>query len=236
MPATFVGVPAADASGWAGVDVVVLGVADSVRTADPGPADGSRPNLALGVDPLRDLVVVDAGSTADVASVRAAGALAVVLGLDSDERDAPVLHFGAHAVGPRIHVGLRGYGAPPAGAARCIEMAEISARGLDVCLDDAFAVACERAHGGVVLVVDLDVVDPSMAPGVARPEPGGLTTRQLLDAVRRSALELPLVAVHVVGLPDEPVPAPTALLANRVVLEALSGVARRRQEAEQADL
>src|SRR5688500_7711189 len=139
MPATFVGVPAADAAGFAGVDVVVLGDAESVRTADPGPADGSRPNLALGVDPLRDLAVVDAGvgGSAALAAVRAAGAIAVVLGRDTDERDAPILHFGAHAVGPRIHVGLRGYGLAPDGAARCIEMAEISARGLDVCLDDA---------------------------------------------------------------------------------------------------
>jgi len=31
-------------------------------------------------------------------------------------------------------------------------------------------------------LVDLDVVDPGMAPGTGTPEPGGLTGRQLLDA------------------------------------------------------
>ncbi|HEV2895193.1 MAG TPA: arginase family protein, partial [Actinomycetota bacterium] len=58
----------------------------------------------------------------------------------------------------------------------------------------------------------------------------GLTARELLDAVRRCALELPLVGMDVVELSpayDGPGQV-TAFLANRVVLEALSGIARRR--------
>ena len=38
---------------------------------------------------------------------------------------------------------------------------------------------------GVFLSVDIDVVDPGAAPGTGTPEPGGLTARELLDAVRR---------------------------------------------------
>ncbi|RMH81633.1 MAG: agmatinase [Actinomyces sp.] len=39
--------------------------------------------------------------------------------------------------------------------------------------------------GPVWLTVDLDGLDPAHAPGVAHPEPGGLTVRQVLDLVDR---------------------------------------------------
>jgi arginase family enzyme len=72
-----------------------------------------------------------------------------------------------------------------------------------------------------------------MAPGTGTPEPGGLTGRQLLDAVRRIAMELPLAGIDVVEVaPPFDHAEVTAFLANRVVLEALSGIAwRRRQQA-----
>ena len=74
------------------------------------------------------------------------------------------------------------------------------------------------------LSVDIDVCDPGHAPGTGTPEPGGLTARQLLDAVRRIAYELPVVGVDVVEVsPPYDHAEITAFLANRVVLEALSG-------------
>ncbi len=85
---------------------------------------------------------------------------------------------------------------------------------------------------GVYLSVDIDVCDPGHAPGTGTPEPGGLSARQLLDAVRRIALELPVVGVDVVEVsPPYDHADITAALANRVVLEALSGIARRRYDA-----
>jgi agmatinase len=84
----------------------------------------------------------------------------------------------------------------------------------------------------VFLSVDVDVVDPGMAPGTGTPEPGGLTGRQLLDAVRRIAMELPVAGVDVVEVsPPYDHAEITAFLANRVVLEALSGIAWRRRNA-----
>ncbi len=85
------------------------------------------------------------------------------------------------------------------------------------------------------LSVDVDVVDPGMAPGTGTPEPGGLSSRQLLDAVRRIAMELPLAGIDVVEVaPPYDHAEVTAFLANRVVLEALSGIAwRRRAESGQ---
>ena len=67
----------------------------------------------------------------------------------------------------------------------------------------------------------------------APPSRAGLTRRQLLDAVRRIAMELPLAGMDVVEVsPPFDHAEITAYLAGRVVLEALSGIAwRRRREA-----
>jgi agmatinase len=112
---------------------------------------------------------------------------------------------------------------------RSYEMSEVVARGLDECLTEAFGIAT-RDTDGVFLSVDVDVVDPGMAPGTGTPEPGGFTARQLLDAVRRCCLELPIVGVDVVEVsPPYDHADITAYLGNRVVLEALSGIARRRR-------
>jgi agmatinase len=84
---------------------------------------------------------------------------------------------------------------------------------------------------GVFLSVDIDVCDPGHAPGTGTPEPGGLTARQLLDSVRRVAYELPVVGMDVVEVsPPYDHADITSFLANRVVLEALTGVARRRRD------
>ena len=134
-----------------------------------------------------------------------------------------------------LQIGLRGYWPEPetldwmAGRGmRSYEMTEVVARGLDACLTEAFAIATDDCDA-VFLSVDVDVVDPGMAPGTGTPEPGGLTTRQLLDAVRRIAMEMPLAGMDVVEVaPPYDHAEITAFLANRVVLEVLSGVAWRR--------
>jgi agmatinase len=83
---------------------------------------------------------------------------------------------------------------------------------------------------GVFLSVDIDVVDPGSAPGTGTPEPGGLSARALLDAVRRIAMEVPVAGIDVVEVaPPYDHAEITAYLANRIVLEALSGLAWRRR-------
>src|SRR5216684_4252147 len=77
--ATFLGVPAADLSdppSWAGTDIMIIGAPfdggtshrpgarfgpQAIRFTDYLPHDGSRPHLALRVDPLKDLQISDAG-------------------------------------------------------------------------------------------------------------------------------------------------------------------------------
>jgi agmatinase len=137
-----------------------------------------------------------------------------------------------------LQVGLRGYWPGPetldwmaAEKMRSYEMTEIVHRGLTECLTEAFAIATDECEG-VFLSVDIDVCDPGHAPGTGTPEPGGLSARELLDAVRRICLELPVVGVDVVEVsPPYDHADITAALANRVVLEALSAIARRRQDA-----
>ena len=139
-----------------------------------------------------------------------------------------------------LQLGLRGYWPEPdtlswmAGQnMRSYEMTEITQRGLTECLTEAFGIALDDCDG-VFLSVDIDVCDPGHAPGTGTPEPGGLTARELLDAVRRIAYELPVLGMDVVEVsPPYDHAEITSFLANRVVLEALSGIARRRRD--QAD-
>jgi agmatinase len=113
---------------------------------------------------------------------------------------------------------------------RSYEMTEIGHRGLEACLTEAFGIATDECEG-VFLSVDIDVCDPGHAPGTGTPEPGGLSARDLLDAVRRICLELPVVGVDVVEVsPPYDHADITAALGNRVVLEALSAIARKRRD------
>ena len=310
--ATFVGVPAADLddpASYAGSGAVIVGAPfdggtshrpgarfgpQAIRLTDYLPHDGSRPHLALDVDPLVELAVVDVGDVEmpsgdtelslqrleeAVARIAGTGAVPVVLGGDHSIAlpDATgvarhvgwgrvsLIHFDAHADtgntqfgslyghgtpmrrliesgavrGDRfLQIGLRGYWPEPETLAwmadqamRSFEMSEVVDRGLDACLDEAFAIATDDCDA-VFVSVDVDVVDPGSAPGTGTPEPGGLSSRQLLDAVRRIAMELPVAGMDVVEVaPPYDHAEVTAYLANRVVLEALSGLAWRRRSA-----
>lgn len=136
-----------------------------------------------------------------------------------------------------LQIGLRGYWPPPdvldwmaEQRMRSFEMTEIVARGLPACMDEAFGIAVDDCDG-VFLSVDIDVCDPGHAPGTGTPEPGGLSARQLLDTVRRICYELPVVGMDVVEVsPPYDHADITVMLGNRVVLEALSAMARRRKD------
>ena len=88
-------------------------------------------------------------------------------------------------------------------------------------------------EGPVFLTVDVDVLDPAFAPGTGTPEPGGMTPGELLPSVRRIAEGLELVGVDVVEvIPTAPGSADiTALVADRIVREALTGLALRKRAA-----
>ena len=108
-------------------------------------------------------------------------------------------------------------------------MREIEERGAEAVIDDAIAEALDGPDA-VYISVDIDVIDPGLAPGTGTPEPGGLLPRELLRAVRRIA-----GAVEVAGMDIVEVSPPydhaevTAMAANRVALELISALAAKRQ-------
>jgi agmatinase len=135
-----------------------------------------------------------------------------------------------------VQVGLRGYWPGATDLAWMEEhglrshfMAEIEADGIEAVVDRAVAEALDGPEH-LYISVDIDVLDPAYAPGTGGIEPGGLTTRELLPAVRRLAHEVGVVGMDVVEVCppfDSPNPI-TAMAANRIVLEALTGIAMRR--------
>jgi arginase family enzyme len=75
-----------------------------------------------------------------------------------------------------------------------------------------------RTDGKVYLTVDLDGLDPAHAPGVSHHEPGGLTTREVLDLIQ--GLEGDLVAADLVEYnPRQDVGGITAAVAAKIVKE-----------------
>jgi agmatinase len=85
--------------------------------------------------------------------------------------------------------------------------------------------------GAAYLTVDVDVLDPAFVPGTGTPEPGGMTAVDLLLAVRTVATELDLIGVDVVEVIPTRVGSDdsSALVAERVLREALTGIALRRR-------
>jgi agmatinase len=87
--------------------------------------------------------------------------------------------------------------------------------------------------------VDIDVLDPAFAPGTGTPEPGGMTTAELLWAVREVAVELDIVGADLVEVIPTGVGSAdiTALAGDRIIREILGGIVlhRRKQTAREAD-
>ena len=73
------------------------------------------------------------------------------------------------------------------------------------------------------LSLDLDALDPSCAPGVAHPEPGGLTTREVISIIQD--LPSPLVGADIVELnPNRDFNGLTAMVAAKLLKEILANM------------
>lgn len=85
--------------------------------------------------------------------------------------------------------------------------------------------------GPAFMTVDVDVLDPAFAPGTGTPEPGGMTSADLLWACRELAARMTLVGADVVEVIPTAVGSAdvTALVAERVVREIVTGLALRRR-------
>jgi len=114
----------------------------AIRQTDYLPHDGSRPHLALRVDALQDVRVVDAGDV---------------------EIPPGEIEFG--------------------------EPCRTRRRGNRSRTRSGFETGRSGRASSPRTGSDIDVCEPGHAPGTGTPEPGGLSSRQLLAAVRRICLE-----------------------------------------------
>jgi agmatinase len=143
----------------------------------------------------------------------------------------------AGRVDPRryVQIGLRGYWPGEAELAwqagrgiTSVFMHDVRRLGIDAVVGRALEIV---GDGPTFLTVDVDVLDPAFAPGTGTPEPGGMTSSDLLRAARAVAEGARLVGADVV----EVIPAAvgsadvTALVAERIVREILTGLALRRR-------
>lgn len=80
--------------------------------------------------------------------------------------------------------------------------------------------------------IDIDVLDPAHAPGTGTPEPGGMTSRELLHILRALAGHRVVGADVVEVAPAYDHAQITALAASHVVYELLSAMAPRRGLAD----
>ncbi len=98
---------------------------------------------------------------------------------------------------------------------------------------ERFGVEVHEARSGVSMVddlrgpvyvsIDIDVLDPAYAPGISHHEPGGWSTRQLLDAVAAvSAAGVPVVGADLVEInPTRDINDMTATVGAKLIRELL---------------
>src|SRR3954452_12325981 len=139
-------------------------------------------------------------------------------------------------VGPKryVPIGLRGYLPRETESAGQHErgitsmfMHDVREVGIRSVVDRALAIVGE---GPVFLSVDVDVLDPVYVPGTGTPEPGGMTSIDLLWACREICRRVQLAGMDVVEVIPTAVGSAdiTALVADRIVREVLTGVALKR--------
>ena len=132
-------------------------------------------------------------------------------------------------------IGLRGYWPGPAefdwqreNGIASFFMHDVRELGIREVVERALA---HVGEGPIYLTIDVDVLDPAFAPGTGTPEPGGMTSVDLLWAVREIASRAELVGGDVVEVLPTAIGSAdiTALVAERVVREMLTGLAIARK-------
>jgi agmatinase len=103
---------------------------------------------------------------------------------------------------------------------RLVEMKHLAQNPIDAC-DDIMEAA--RSWPACYLSIDIDILDPAFAPGTAIPEPGGLSTRELLGMVQRLKMLPNLAGVDIVEVnPAKDPQGLTQKIAAKVLAELLA--------------
>jgi agmatinase len=148
-----------------------------------------------------------------------------------------LIESGAVAGRNFVQIGLRGYWPSVAvfdwmreHGLRYHRMIEIEERGAEAVIDEAIAEALDGPDA-IYLSLDIDVIDPGMAPGTGTPEPGGMLTREVLRGIRRIVGRVELAGMDVVEVsPPYDHAEVTAMTAHRACLEAISALAAKKRD------
>jgi agmatinase len=138
------------------------------------------------------------------------------LGGDRDSHACPFARIMERGLAGRlVQCGLRTANAQQDEQARRFGVEQVPMRvGVRAMLE-----AVRSLSGPLYLSLDLDVLDPAFAPGVSHPEPGGLSTRELVSLIQAIPAEI-LVAADLVELnPANDVRDLTARVAAKLVKE-----------------
>lgn len=236
---------------WSDIDCFkVLNVVDAGDVAvRPGVIDAS-------FEAIEKAIAAIAGAGAVPVSLGGDGAVALpeMRGLHEVHTDLVTVHLDSHtdaypadgydngnpflrAVEERVvdpaasfHVGMRGNASPPSvfKLARDLGYTVVPQRDL---LESGFDAVFDRIRQAtrgrpVYLCWDMDFFDPSCAPGVCTPTPGGVSAREGLKILELcEGLNIVGISVNTVSPPHDPSGA-TALLAANVVLNFLNLMAR----------
>lgn len=111
---------------------------------------------------------------------------------------------------------------------------QIEERGIAAVVQEALEVVC--AEGAAFYVTfDFDSVDPAFAPGVVTPEPGGLTSRELLSAARMIGARGPGMFDLVEMAPMYDLSGITSRLACALITNLLGAFAREAGHGHKAE-
>ena len=140
-----------------------------------------------------------------------------------------------------VQIGIGGWAGKKAGMAVARErgttvltIGDVEDLGIERAAEVAVEIASENTDA-IFLSLDIDVVDPGHAPGTGTPEPGGLSSREMLKFIRIVAKEAPLCGMEVVEVaPPYDSGDITSLLACRAILDVLAVLVAERKIGHRA--
>src|SRR5581483_9201122 len=78
---------------------------------------------------------------------------------------------------------------------RMYEADDVERRGIKATMSDAIAYLVSHDVRAIHLSLDLDVLDPSLYPGVSTPASGGLTASEIMLACKTVGEKMPIVSM-----------------------------------------
>jgi agmatinase len=140
-----------------------------------------------------------------------------------------------------VQIGIGGWAGKKAGmtvarerGTTVLTIGDVERLGIERAAEAALEIA-SKGTSAIFLSLDIDVVDPGNAPGTGTPEPGGLTSREMLRFITIVAKEAPLCGMEVVEVsPLYDSGDITSLLACRSILDVLATMVAERKIGRRA--